>query len=86
MPSLEGASFERYLARVVGNRPLDPAEDGTARRSLVLWAQPWGAQREWTIKEQDVEGATAPEGSVVLVAEENGQVVSLKLLKSSELG
>lgn len=84
MPSLEGVSGERYLARVLGNRPIDPASDGTARRYLVLWAKPWGARREWIIREEEVEGATAPEGSVVLVAEENGKVVSLKLLKSSE--
>ena len=84
MPSLEGVSGERYLARVLSNRPTDPAEDGTARRSLALWVQRWGARREWTIREGEVEGATAPEGSVVLVSEENGKVVSLKLLKSSE--
>jgi hypothetical protein len=36
MPSLEGVSDERYLARVLDNRPTDPAEDGTARRYLVL--------------------------------------------------
>jgi hypothetical protein len=41
-------------------------------------------RRAWTIKEEEVEGARAPEGSIVLVAEENGQVVRLKRLKSSE--
>ncbi len=83
MPSLEGVSGERYLARVMSNRPIAPAEDGTARRYLVLWAKPWGAQRAWTIKEAEVEGATAPEGSSVLVSEENGKVVRLKLLERS---
>jgi hypothetical protein len=86
MPSLEGASFERYLARVLGNRPIDPASDGTTRRYLVLWAKPWGARREWIIREDEVEGAAAPEGSIVLVSEEHGKVVRLKLLKSSEMG
>ena len=84
MPSLERASFERYLARVLDNQPLDSEEDGIARRHLVLWAKPWGAQREWTIKEEEVEGADAPVGSSVLVSEENGRVVRLKLLKSSD--
>ena len=86
MPSLEGGSGERYLARVLNNRPLAPEEDGTARRHLVHWAKPWGAQCEWTIKEEEVEGADAPEGSIVLVAEEHGKVVRLKRLKSSVTG
>lgn len=85
MPSLEGVSGERYLARVLSNRPLDSAEGGSARRSLVLWAKPWGARREWTIREEEVEGADAPEGSTVVVSEENGKVVRLKVLKSSEI-
>jgi hypothetical protein len=50
----------------------------------VLWAQPWGAPREWTIKEAEVEGAAVPEGSIVLVSEENGRLVRLKQLKRSE--
>lgn len=86
MPSLEGVSGERYLARVLDNRPLDSVADGTARRHLVLWAKPWAARREWTIIEDEVEGATAPEGSIVLVSEEHGKVVGLKRLQSSERG
>ena len=46
--------------------------------------QALGAQREWIIREDEVEGADAPEGSTVVVSEENGKVVRLKVLKSSE--